>query len=65
MGKSILIKAIVYSIMGVAFIYIGIQSKVDTVWNPVTLIFAAVAAMDFWLVLKLLSQYFRIKKKKE
>ncbi|WP_249871599.1 YdiK family protein [Oceanobacillus saliphilus] len=65
MGNSILIKALVYFIMGIVFIFIAIQSKGDTVWNPVTLIFAAVAAMDFWVVFKLLSQYSKVKNKKE
>ncbi|MGJ9458533.1 YdiK family protein [Oceanobacillus sp. CF4.6] len=65
MGKSLLIKAFIYTLMGTTFIYIAIQSKGETLWNPVTLIFAAVAAMDFWVVFKLLTQYFKSKNKKE
>lgn len=65
MGRSLLLKAFMYSLMGLAFIYFAIQSKEESVWNAVTLIFAAIAAMDFWVVFKLLGQYFRIKNKKE
>ncbi|WP_337018884.1 YdiK family protein [Oceanobacillus massiliensis] len=65
MGRSILTRAIVYFLMALAFIYFAIQSNNETVWNPVTLILAAVAAMDIWVVCKLLKQYSIFKKKKK
>ncbi|WP_087974568.1 YdiK family protein [Oceanobacillus rekensis] len=65
MGRSLLIKAFMYTLMGMAFIYFAVQSNEGSVWNVVTLIFAAIAALDFWVVFKLVGQYFQIKNKKE
>lgn len=62
MNSSLLLKAFIYTLMGLAFLYIAVQSVTETIWNPFTLIFAAVATLDFYVVFKLLGKYFRSKK---
>ncbi|WP_339229765.1 YdiK family protein [Oceanobacillus sp. FSL K6-2867] len=64
MINSLIVKAIIYLIMAIIFIYVAVQSKGETIWNPNTLIFAAVATLAFGVALRLLGKYLRIKKKK-
>lgn len=63
MANSLLFKAFIYLLMAGIFIYVAVQSKGETIWNPTTLIFAAVATLAFGVTLRLLGKYFRIKKK--
>ena len=65
MRDSSIMTAIVYFIMGIAFIYIAIRSAADsgTVWNLITLLLAGVATLDFIVGFRLASNYFRSKKK--
>ncbi|MBR3117759.1 YdiK family protein [Oceanobacillus profundus] len=64
MIHSLLVKAFIYFIMAMIFIYVAVQSKGQTIWNPTTLIFAAVATLAFGVAVRLLNKYFRLKKKK-
>ncbi|GIO25035.1 YdiK family protein [Oceanobacillus sp. J11TS1] len=64
MHRPYLFKAITYLVFGALFIYFGISSKGETVWNTVTLIFAAFAALNFYGGFRMLRFYFKIKKKK-
>lgn len=64
MYRAYLTKAILYLLLGIWFIYFGIQSKGDTVWNSITLIFAAVAALNFLVALRMFRFYFKFKGKK-
>lgn len=39
--------AIFYFILGTLFIYLAITNEHETVWNPVTILLAVVATLDF------------------
>ncbi|WP_152657883.1 YdiK family protein [Oceanobacillus sp. CFH 90083] len=64
MHRPYLIKAIVYVLFGVLFVYFGVLSKKDTVWDIVTLLFAGFGALNFYAGFRMLGFYFKIKKKK-
>ncbi|WP_373895197.1 DUF4305 domain-containing protein [Virgibacillus natechei] len=55
--------AIIYFAMGIGFIYLAIHYG-DSTWDFTSLIFALVATLDFGVGFKMVSQYFRSKKKK-
>lgn len=56
--------AIVYFIMGIAFVYMGIRSAGDTVWNTITILLAVVATLDFIVGFRLMASHFSRNKKK-
>lgn len=64
MHRPYLIKAIIYVLFGALFVYFGIQSKGATVWDTITLILAAFAALNFYAGFRMLRFYFKIKNKK-
>lgn len=64
MHQPYLFKAIVYLLFGALLVYFGIQSKGETVWDTVTLIFAAFAALSFSAGFRMLRFYFKVKNKK-
>ncbi|WP_347836257.1 YdiK family protein [Gracilibacillus sp. JCM 18860] len=57
--------AIIYFILGSLFIYIGIKSADDTVFNFITLALAFFATIDFVVAIRLVSLHFKIKKAKK
>ncbi|MBM7601561.1 hypothetical protein JOC34_003986 [Virgibacillus halotolerans] len=64
MRISSLMMAIIYFIMGIAFIFMAIRSADDTVWNTITILLAVVATFDFIVGFRLISSHFSGKKKK-
>ncbi|MFD1066904.1 YdiK family protein [Oceanobacillus locisalsi] len=64
MHRPYLIKAIFYILFGALFIYIGVLSKGETIWNTVTILFAAIAALTFFAGFRMLRYYFKVKNKK-
>lgn len=61
MKASPLFLASMYFFMGLAFLYIAIQSADETIWNFGTIIFTIVATFDFGVALKILGRYFKQK----
>ncbi|MFD1337049.1 YdiK family protein [Oceanobacillus iheyensis] len=64
MKHPFLTRAVLYFLVGIAFIYFGVQSKESTVWNSVTLIFAAVSALCFFVSFKMIGYHNKLRKKK-
>lgn len=57
--------AIIYFIMGIAFIFIAVRSAEDTVWNMVTILLALVATLDFIVGFRLMTTHNRTKGNKK
>lgn len=39
--------ALLYFILGILFTYMAIQNAQETIWNPITILLAVVATIDF------------------
>ncbi|MUK88524.1 DUF4305 domain-containing protein [Ornithinibacillus sp. L9] len=58
--------AIIYFAMGLLFMYIALQSaNGDTIWNFTTILFAAFAALDFGVGIRLIRTHLRVKRHKK
>ncbi|MBP1971664.1 hypothetical protein J2Z83_003816 [Virgibacillus natechei] len=57
--------AIIYFIMGILFVYVGIQFAEETIWNVTTIVLAAVATLDFGIGIRMMSMHLRSKKNKK
>ncbi|TFB13690.1 DUF4305 domain-containing protein [Filobacillus milosensis] len=61
MKVSPIFLASMYMLMGLAFVYLGLQSADETIWNAGTIIFTVVATFDFIVAFRILGAYFRHK----
>ncbi|WP_027964063.1 YdiK family protein [Halalkalibacillus halophilus] len=64
MKFSPLFLAIVYAIMGVLFMYIAIETAEETIWNFMTILFAAIATIDFIVAFRMIGLHNASNKKK-
>ncbi|MEH7458618.1 hypothetical protein CON65_24160 [Bacillus pseudomycoides] len=62
MRNSPLFMAALYFLLGCVFVRLAIMNVTDTIWNPWTLLFAAMATIDFNLALRLILVKFTKKK---
>ena len=53
--------AIIYILMGILFTYLAIDSVEETPWNFVTILFAAIATLDFGVGIRSLRIHFQLK----
>lgn len=47
--------ALIYFIMGILFTYFAIQNNQESGWNILTFIFAAIATLDFGVVIRFIN----------
>jgi len=65
MRSSLLMKAIIYLLLGILFTYIAITSAGETIWTPTTILFIFVATLGFLAFFRFLFRYIRQLKNKE
>ncbi len=56
------VMGIIYTLMGILFTYIAINSATETVWNFSTILLALVATFDFGVAIRMFVLHSKIKK---
>jgi len=56
------VMGIIYTLMGILFTYIAINSATETVWNFSTILLALVATFDFGVAIRMFVLHIKIKK---
>lgn len=62
MRSSLLTKAIMYLLVGILFTILALESVIETVWNPTTMILIFVATLGFLAFFRFIYRYIRSEK---